>query len=91
MSRPASDPYPGRDLIVFVTFAVILLTLIGQGLTLPALVRRLGVGGIVGRVEDHEIAACLRLARAALHELDHVAAGTLAPPVGVVRVGGHYA
>ena len=34
---------PGRDLIVFLTFAVILVTLVGQGLTLPLLIRLLHV------------------------------------------------
>jgi NhaP-type Na+/H+ or K+/H+ antiporter len=34
---------PERDLLVFVTFCVILVTLVGQGLTLPWLVRALGV------------------------------------------------
>ena len=28
--------FPARDLIVFLTFAVILVTLVGQGLTLPS-------------------------------------------------------
>lgn len=32
-------PFPQRDLIIFVTFAVILVTIIGQGLTLPLLIR----------------------------------------------------
>jgi Na+/H+ antiporter len=36
-------PFPHRDLIIFLTFAVILVTLVGQGLTLPMLIRRLGV------------------------------------------------
>ena len=35
-------PFPGRPLIVFLTFAVILATLLGQGLTLPWLVVKLG-------------------------------------------------
>ena len=35
---------PARDLLQFLTFAVILVTLVGQGLTLPWLIRRLGVG-----------------------------------------------
>jgi CPA1 family monovalent cation:H+ antiporter len=34
-------PFPGRDLIQFFTFAVILATLVGQGLTLPLLIRTL--------------------------------------------------
>jgi len=33
------SPFPGRDLIIFVTFAVILVTLLVQGLTLPAILR----------------------------------------------------
>ena len=34
-------PFPDRDLAIFLTFAVILVTLVGQGLTLPLLVRAL--------------------------------------------------
>lgn len=41
----AGAPFPQRNLIVFLTFAVILATLVGQGLTLAPLVRRLGVAG----------------------------------------------
>ena len=37
-------PFPHRDLILFVTFGVIIITLVGQGLTLPAVIRWLGVG-----------------------------------------------
>jgi monovalent cation/hydrogen antiporter len=36
-------PFPGRDFILFVTFCVILATLVVQGLSLPALIHRLGV------------------------------------------------
>ena len=36
-------PFPGRDYILFVTFCVILATLVLQGLSLPALIHRLGV------------------------------------------------
>jgi NhaP-type Na+/H+ or K+/H+ antiporter len=87
----AGQPFPGRDLIVFITFAVILVTLIGQGLTLPVLVRRVGVGVLVGRLEDQEISARLRLARAALRELDIIGERTGAPPDAVERVRGVYA
>ena len=65
-------PFPGRDLIVFVTFVVVLLTLVGQGLTLPVVIRRLGVGTVAGRVEDQELSAELRMARAALNRLDAI-------------------
>jgi Na+/H+ antiporter len=36
-------PFPGRDLILFLTFVVILATLVLQGLSLPPLIRWLGV------------------------------------------------
>jgi monovalent cation/hydrogen antiporter len=37
------SPFPQRDVIIFLTFAVILVTLVLQGLTLPTLIRRLGL------------------------------------------------
>jgi CPA1 family monovalent cation:H+ antiporter len=36
-------PFPNRDLILFITFGVIILTLVGIGLILPAVIRWLGV------------------------------------------------
>ena len=36
-------PFPQRDAILFLTLCVIFVTLVLQGLTLPALIRRLGV------------------------------------------------
>ena len=35
LQTDAGDPLPGRELIQFVTFALILVTVVGQGLTLP--------------------------------------------------------
>jgi CPA1 family monovalent cation:H+ antiporter len=46
-------PFPERDLILFVTFMVVLVTLVGQGLTLPALIRGLGLTN-AGRREHRE-------------------------------------
>ncbi|HEY6454829.1 MAG TPA: Na+/H+ antiporter [Steroidobacteraceae bacterium] len=43
-------PFAGRDLILFLTFAVILVTLVGQGLALPAVIRWLGLAN-AGRRE----------------------------------------
>jgi monovalent cation/hydrogen antiporter len=37
-------PFPHRDMILFATFGVIIITLIGQGLTLPTVIRWLGIG-----------------------------------------------
>lgn len=42
------SPFPHRDLIVFLTFGVILVTLVVQGLTLPMLIRALGLAGNAG-------------------------------------------
>jgi CPA1 family monovalent cation:H+ antiporter len=36
-------PFPDRDLILFLTFSVILVTLVGQGLMLPWVIRGLGL------------------------------------------------
>jgi CPA1 family monovalent cation:H+ antiporter len=44
--------FPGRNLILFLTFSVILVTLVGQGLMLPAVIRALGLAHI-GRRERH--------------------------------------
>ena len=47
--------FPERDLIIFLTLAVIFATLVGQGLTLPVVIRRLGIedDGAGGREELH--------------------------------------
>jgi Na+/H+ antiporter len=42
--------FPGRDLILFLTFAVILVTLVGQGLALPGVITWLGLAN-AGRRE----------------------------------------
>jgi NhaP-type Na+/H+ or K+/H+ antiporter len=43
LTTAAGAPFPERDLILFVTFGVIVVTLIGQGLILPSIVRWLGL------------------------------------------------
>jgi monovalent cation/hydrogen antiporter len=65
--------FPERDLIVFLTFAVIFATLVVQGLTLPALIRRLGVRGD-GEDEREELRGRLEATKAALARLDELAA-----------------
>jgi CPA1 family monovalent cation:H+ antiporter len=39
----SGEPFPGRDLIAFLTFCVIVTTLLAQGLTLPLVIRWLGI------------------------------------------------
>jgi CPA1 family monovalent cation:H+ antiporter len=61
-------PFPGRDLLLFLTFSVILATLVGQGLTLPWLIRRLGVGDD-GSAEHEELHAREAATAAALDRI----------------------
>jgi CPA1 family monovalent cation:H+ antiporter len=65
---------PGRNLILFVTFCVILATLLVQGMTLPWLVRRLDLDdeGAAERVEKGVATADHHVARMALQELERM-------------------
>lgn len=70
---PSGSPFPDRDLIIFVTFSVILVTLVGGGLTLPAVVKLLHVEG--GTEERDEIRrARIRSIEAALARIDELEA-----------------
>jgi CPA1 family monovalent cation:H+ antiporter len=71
---PDGEGFPYRDLILFVTFGVIFITLVGFGLALPPVVRWLGVAE-TGRAElvaehESEIAARREALDAALKSLD---------------------
>jgi Na+/H+ antiporter len=81
------QPFPGRDLILFLTFFVILVTLVGQGLTLPAVIRALGLAN-AGRREHHvdaaeEFEARRQAVAAATQRLEQLAAGRALPPAVV--------
>jgi monovalent cation/hydrogen antiporter len=62
-------PFPERNLVVFLAFSVIVVTLVGQGLTLPLLIRRLGVAAAEDEAADATRARA-RLAEVALGHLD---------------------
>ena len=64
-------PFPHRDSIVFLTFGAILVTLVLQGLTLPALIGWLKIGEDDG-IEREEMEGRLRAAEAALDRLDEL-------------------
>src|SRR3954451_9468054 len=68
----AGAPFPQRSLIIFLTFTVIFWTLVLQGLTLPALIRRLGVSDddVDG---NEELRARLLATQAALDRIDQLA------------------
>ena len=52
LTTDSGAAFPDRDRILFLTFAVILVTLVGQGLLLPAVIRALGLAN-AGRRERH--------------------------------------
>jgi len=73
---PSGEDFPYRDLILFVSFGVIFITLVGLGLGLPAVVRWLGVAqaGRDEHIAEHEseIAARREALDAALKSLDAI-------------------
>jgi monovalent cation/hydrogen antiporter len=81
--------FPDRDLIVFLTFIVILVTLVVQGLSLPAVIRRL-----VTREDDQdvreELQARLGAAKAALAKLEELADEDWTRPDTIDRLRGFY-
>lgn len=76
LTLPNGDAFPYRDLILFVAFGVIFVTLVGLGLTLPPVVRWLGLAkdGRSEHIAEHEqeIAARREALNAALKSLDAI-------------------
>jgi len=76
-AMPGGGAFPGRDRVLVITFIVIVVTLVAQGLTLPLVVRRLGLDalGLAERVErrQREASARMETARAALDGLPAIA------------------
>jgi CPA1 family monovalent cation:H+ antiporter len=65
--------FPGRDLIIFTTFCVIVATLVGQGTTLAWLLRRLGLVSSTAELHQRALAQ-RRCSEGALRLLDRLAA-----------------
>jgi CPA1 family monovalent cation:H+ antiporter len=61
LTTAAGEPFPNRDLVLILTFVVVLVTLVGQGLTMPWVVRALGLANagrrerVAERVEEFRI------------------------------------
>ena len=66
-------PFPGRDLVIFLTFCTILVTLVLQGLTLPILIRWLKIVDDAD-TDREEMETRLRAAEAALARIDEITA-----------------
>jgi monovalent cation/hydrogen antiporter len=89
LTTDAGDAFPERDLIIFLTFAVIFFTLVVQGLSLPILIRRLGVSD--GDADaDEEVRARLVATKAAIEQLDALAGEEWTRDDTVERMRGLY-
>ena len=64
------DPFPERNLIIFLTFSVILVTLVLQGLTLPPLIRALGLAGTGGAMDSERKEARRIMLETALRHIE---------------------
>jgi CPA1 family monovalent cation:H+ antiporter len=88
MALADGRPFPQRDLVIFLTFCVILATLVLQGLTLPLLIRLLHLRAPPS--EGHEREARLKLAHAALAQLNKLAEQKPLNEEALQRVTGYY-
>jgi CPA1 family monovalent cation:H+ antiporter len=74
----SGEPFPNRDLILFLTFCVIVVTLVGQGLLMPTVIRWLGLTDM-GRgerqlEEAEELASRRQTIEAVMRRLDELVA-----------------
>jgi CPA1 family monovalent cation:H+ antiporter len=89
LETDAGAAFPGRDLIIFLAFSVILGTLVVQGLTLPALIERLGLEDD-GLEEKEDTKARVKAAEAALTRLDELLEEEWVRPETAERMRGLY-
>ncbi|MEA2361542.1 MAG: monovalent cation/hydrogen antiporter [Thermoleophilaceae bacterium] len=87
LKTESGAPFADRGLIIFLAFAVILTTLVGQGLTLGPLIRRLGVEDD-GAEAREEVAARIRLAEAAISRTEELDGQEWVRPDTLERVRG---
>jgi Na+/H+ antiporter len=89
LNTEAGAPFPERDLIILLAFVVIVVTLVGQGLTLGPLINRLGICDD-GSEEREELHARQVMAEAALERIEEVAGEDWVYDDTVERVRGMY-
>jgi CPA1 family monovalent cation:H+ antiporter len=89
LETDSGAPFPERNLIIFLTFAVLFATLVGQGLTLGPLIRWLGLEDD-GSEEREEVAARVRLAEAAIARVEELTGADWVRDETLERVRGLY-
>ncbi|MFM9367360.1 Na+/H+ antiporter [Streptomyces sp. Da 82-17] len=72
LETDAGEPFPVRNEIIFIAFGVIMATLVLQGLTLPWMVRKLGVEADAEAEEAYERELAVRAAKAAKRRLKEI-------------------
>jgi monovalent cation/hydrogen antiporter len=72
LETDAGGPFPAREVIIFLAFCVILFTLVVQGLSLPLVIRLLGIEDDDLEARE-EAKARLKAAKAALSRLEELA------------------
>ncbi|MGO9943031.1 MAG: cation:proton antiporter [Rhodoblastus sp.] len=88
----AGKPFPDRDLILLLTFALILITLVGQGLVLSLVIRVLGLSHAGRHEREHDVVeeqkARSEAVKAAILSLDQLAAERQLSPdaIEIIRV-----
>jgi monovalent cation/hydrogen antiporter len=82
--------FPDRDLIVFVTFCVIVVTLVGQGMTLPSLINAIKLPPDDGGAAREDAKARIKAAEAALARLEELEAEGVVLPESAERLRGAY-
>jgi CPA1 family monovalent cation:H+ antiporter len=90
LSVDAGGQFPHRDLIIYLTFSVILATLLLQGLTLPGLIKLLGVDDKDETLQIEEDLARLAATETALAKLEELRDEDWVLEDTVDRVGGAY-
>ena len=90
LETDSGAPFPERDLIIFLAFSVILVTLVGQGLTLAPLIKLLGVEDDGAEEREEVDAHVTRVAEAALARLDELVDEDWVREDTVERVRGMY-
>ncbi|HZS20449.1 MAG TPA: Na+/H+ antiporter [Pseudonocardiaceae bacterium] len=81
LSTSGGTALPDRDLVLLLTTAVIVLTLVVQGFTLAPLVRRAGIAVDAADLRQEDATARLQLANAGLSYLDHLTRTQAAPQI----------
>ncbi len=94
LATASGEDFPHRDLILFLTFSVIVVTLIGQGLLMPSVIRWLGLA-VQGRAERRaeeaeELVTRRQTIEAVMRRIEELASGGDHPEQIVAPLRAHH-